>query len=252
MAIRGVLSDKDIVKNAAQNALKMMRDSGYEISGSLEVMVEPEPPFMGYTTQREAGHLIVVSGMALKSGMIEGLLIHEMSHIYRAEKNHPSYNENLLDRVTNNVIRKNMITEDYQVKILQQAINHIQDLYADDIAFKVFEKSKSFTEEQSFTFFLDWIKERPIDPKSTKDKWFNIGIMLNNCFAINNLSRHNVRDIGNQAENKAQRFLSQNISMKEDFSYCKNFMIGLKENTNDMEFERDLAEYLTTIIGLVK
>jgi len=45
-----LLSDKDAIKTAARNALKMMKDSGFEISDKLEVVVDPNLPFMGYTT----------------------------------------------------------------------------------------------------------------------------------------------------------------------------------------------------------
>lgn len=44
---------------------------------------------MGYSTKRKGGYVIVVSGMALKSGLVEGLLIHEMCHVYRTNMNHP-------------------------------------------------------------------------------------------------------------------------------------------------------------------
>jgi len=249
-----VSSDRDIVKNAMRNALRMMRDSGFEISNKLEVMIDPELPFMGYATKRKSGgHVIVVSGMALKSGLVEGLLIHEMCHVYRTDNNHPSHNTELLNSVGHAVIHKYQLTEDYQIKLVQQAINHIQDLYADDISFKVFEKSKAFTQDQAFDFFLDWINESPITSKTSKAKWLNVGMMLNNCFAVINLTRHNIKDIDNQAENKVQKFLSQvNASTKKEFAYFRNFMTNLKESPTETEFKKDLTEYLTRIAELAK
>jgi len=249
-----VTSDRDIIKNAAHNALKMMKDSRLEISDKLEVVLDPELPFMGYATKRkDGGHVIVVSGMALKSGLLEGLLIHEMCHVYRTNKNHPSHHHELLNSVGHGIIHKNELTEDYQIKLVQQAVNHIQDLYADDIAFKVFKESGSFTQDQVFIFFLDWIQDKPLNSKSTKAKWLNVGIMLNNCFATSNLIRHNIPDINNQAENKVQKFLSQtNNSMKKEFSYFRNFMANLKEDITEKEFEEDLTEYLARIVRLAK
>ena len=105
-------SDRDIVKNAMRNALRMMRDSGFEISDKLEVVLDPELPFMGYATKRSGGHVIVVSGMALKSGLVEGLLIHEMRHVYRTDNNHPSHNSELLNSVRHAAIHKYQLTED--------------------------------------------------------------------------------------------------------------------------------------------
>jgi len=250
-----VLSDRDNLKNAARNALRIMRDSGFEISERLEVVVDPELPFMGYaTTRRGAGNpVIVVSGMAFKSGLVEGLLIHEMCHVYRTDTNHPSHSSELLNRAGHAVIHKNQLTQDYQIKLVQQAVNHIQDLYADDIAFKVFEKSKAFTPEQAFDFFLDWINDTAFTSKTVKDKWLNVGIMLNNCFAQSNLIRHNIKDTDNRAENKVQKFLTQtNEAMKTEFAYFRNFMTNLKENPNPTQFKKDLTQYLTRVIQLAK
>jgi hypothetical protein len=63
--------------------------------------------------------------------------------------------------------------------------------------------------------------------------------------------RHGVLDVNNQAENKAQEFLSQtNERMREEFAYFEDFMTNLKENITEKEFEKDLTDYLTKIIGL--
>jgi len=40
--------------------------------------------------------------------------------------------------------------------------------------------------------------------------------------------------------------------MKKEFMYFKNFMINLKEDITEKEFEKDLTDYLNRIIGLVK
>jgi len=235
----GLSSDRDILEKAARNALKMMRGSGFEISDRLEVMLDPELPFMGYATQRRGGHVIVVSGMALKSGLVEGLLIHEMCHVYRTDTGHPSH--------------KNHVTEPYQIRVIQQAVNHIQDLYSDDIAFKVFDKTAAFPPEQIHNFFLTWITDTPITPRNTRERWLNVGIMLNNCFAISNLTRHNVRDIDNKAQNKIQRYLSQvDDQTKREFTHFKNLMTNLKEDTDEKQFHKDLAKYLTRIIELAR
>lgn len=246
-------SEKDFVKKATHNALKLMRDSGFEIKEKLEVVVDPDLPFMGYSTQRRDGHVIVVAGMALQSGAIEGLLIHEMCHIYRTEANHPSHSRGLLNRVGLHVIHEYHLTEDYQVKIIQQAVNHIQDLYADDLAFKVFEKSKAFPPEQAFAFFLDWIQDTPTEVTDDKDKWQNIGTMLNNCFALSNLTRHEIPDINNQAETKTQKLLSQvTDKLRKESTYFRNFMTNLARDPTPEQFEQDLSEYLKRIVELAK
>jgi len=248
-----MFQEQDKLAQTARNAVKLMRDSGFEIKGKIEVTVDSRLPFMGYATQRRSGHVIVVSGMALKSGLVEGLLIHEMCHIYRTENNHPSHSSRLLNPVGMHVIHENELSEDYQIRIIQQAVNHVQDIYADDLSFKVFEKSQAFTPEQAHSFFLEWINDNPLKERSSKDRWQNIGIMLNNCFAISNLARHGIPDLGSQAERAVQKFLSQvDDRIRNEFAYLRNFMTNLEENPAPQQFEKDLTEYLTRITRLTK
>jgi len=241
------------LQQAVHDAIEMMRDSGFMIKGKLEVSVNPELPFMGYSTQRHGGHVIVVSGGALKTDLVVGLLIHEMCHIYRTEAGHPSHNHQLLNRVGTHVIHENELDEDYEIRIIQQAVNHIQDLYADDLAFQVFRKGGAFTPEQAHSFFLEWIHKTPLEEKSSRDRWQNIGLMLNNCFAISNLTRHKIPDIDNRAENTVQEFLSKvEGRMKSEFAYLRNFMASLAEGVTGEQFEKALAEYLLRITRLAK
>jgi hypothetical protein len=241
------------VKDAVQNALHLMRDSGFAVSGKVEVSVDAALPFMGYSTQRAGGNLIVVAGRAVESGMIEGLLIHELCHIYRNKQNHPSHNKELLNRVGYNMLHEYELSKDYQVKTIQQAVNHIQDLYADDISFQVFKKSQTLTEEQSHTFFLDWINDTPLKGKSVKTRWLNVGTMLNNCFAFSNLTRHKIKDIESKVKKAVDRFLSQTgAGMKESFPYFREFMANLRENVTEQQFEKDLTEYLNKVVKLAQ
>lgn len=253
LRIKKVTSNQEDIETAARIALKMMQDSGFGISGSVEVTVDPDLPFMGYSTQRKGGNVIVVAGRAVETGMIEGLLIHELCHIYRTEKKHPSHNSKLLDRVGLHLIREYELTEDYQIQLVQQAVNHIQDLYADDLAFRVFQKSSVFSTEQAFEFFLDWISDSPTDSKRSKVRWLNVQTMLNNCFAISNLTRHDIPDINGQAEDKTRTFLSKtDAAMQREFSWFRNFMTNLKDDPSEDQFEKDLTEYLTRAIKLAK
>ncbi len=246
-------SNQRDVEIAARKAIEMMRVSGFEILGTVEVMIDPDLPFMGYSTQRKGGNIIVVAGRAVETGSIEGLLIHELCHIYRTEQKHPSHNSKLLDRAGLHMIHEYQLSEDYQVRLVQQAVNHVQDLYADDLSFEVFQKSSVFGVKQAFEFFLDWISDAPIESKSSKAKWQNAEIMLNNCFAISNLTRHHMPDINGQAENKIQVFLSKaDPTMQKAFLWFRTFMTNLKDAPSDDQFEKDVTEYLKKAIELVR
>jgi hypothetical protein len=208
---------------------------------------------MGYSTRRDGKDTIVVAGRALNSGMIEGLLVHEMSHVYRTHMHHPSHDHELLGRVEKYLLSKDGLKTDYQVAVIQEAVNHVQDLYADDVAFHVFSHNETFRNGHVFDFFLSWINEKPLDGKMPKMVWLNVGIMLNNCFVLSNIMRHGLPGVEDRATNKVQKFLSQtNERMKKEFWYFKDYMVGLKDDLGKKEFEKSLTDYLERVIGLAK
>ncbi len=243
-----------LVQEAFAKAFKMMSNAGFRLNNSIEVVVDENLPFMGYTTGRLDKNLIVVSGMALGSGLVEGLLIHEMSHIYRTETKHPSHNHDLLNDVVNSFISEYDLQEDYQLKILHRVVNHVQDLYADDIAFRVFEKNKDelFSMDVLGDFFYNWIKTSPANSADKiQQRWMNAAIMLNNSFALSNMERHGISDINNRATGANQKFLNtQDTKFFKEFAYFKDFMVSLRENVTELEFREQLREYLRRFIEL--
>jgi ketosteroid isomerase-like protein len=242
-------SDRELLEKAAQKAYQLMRYSGFKISSRLEVHVDPELSFMGYSTQKKEGHAIIVSGAALGSGFLEVLLIHEMSHICRSDAQHPSHNPRLLSQVIHDVASRNSLTESYQFEVIQNAINHIQDIYADDIVFQVLDKTRITSAEQMQEFFLTWINEEPIPQCEMKDRWQNVDIMLTNCFAASNLQRHDVKDSEAKLERRIQSYLSKTDDvMKRQFAYFRGYMTGLEKEVDEEKFKKGLSVYLEHVI----
>src|SRR5437879_9360512 len=102
------------VKVAKDNALEVMKKAGYDIGDVVQVMVDPQLPFMGYTMPRgNDKYRIVVSGGSVDSGLLEGLLVHEMSHVYRMKTRHLSHNGQLIEEAVNS-FGKNVAKYDYQ------------------------------------------------------------------------------------------------------------------------------------------
>ena len=242
-----------MVEKARTAALKMMKDASFEVTDTLQVLVDRKLSFMGYSTRRDGKDTIVVAGRALKSGMIQGLLVHEMSHVYRTHTHHPSHDHQLLGRVEKYLLGRNDLKADYQVAVIQEAVNHVQDLYADDVAFQVFSHNETFRNDQVFDFFLNWINDRPFDEETPKNVWLNVGIMLNNCFVLSNMIRHGFSDAEERAADKVQKFLSQtNDRMNREFRYFRDYMVGLKDDPGKEEFEKSLTDYLERVINLAK
>jgi len=244
---------KRTVNASFRKALEMMEKAGYGIGDNVSVVVDPDLPFMGYTFPSGGRHTIVVSGTAVDSGMLEGLLVHEMSHIYRMRSKHPSHDAEIINEAIGRIARRGF-DRDYQLKILHDVVNHLEDLYADDVAFKVLGRSKMFPVEVAGKFFLSWLTPEPVASGNTKrDGWINATIMLRNSFAISNMARHGIPDMGDQAKRLNTRFLSGLPGgTSESSEYFRNLMIGLKEDVAAEEFRKLLAEYLERFVELAE
>src|SRR5690348_13154258 len=216
---------QEIVGKARQTAMELMKKAGYDIGTKVKVVVDPQLPFMGYTMPQGGNFTIVVSGGAVGSGLLEGLLVHEMSHVYRIQTNHPSHNGQILQEAVDNLGKKTML-RDSQQKIVHDLLNDIQDLYADDISFKVLRNTPMMESDQMTKFLQDWVKDEPAksnDP--VMDGWVNASILTHNARAIAQMERHKVEDIGGRAEQANKKFLSQvSTRVAGRFEYFRNLL----------------------------
>ncbi len=242
-----------IVADLFQKALQMMKDAGYVVGNHVRVVVDPNLGFMGYTFPKDGQFTIVVSGAAVESGMLEGLLVHEMSHVYRMQTKHPSHNEQIINEVIGR-FEGPSLNRDYKQKIVHDLVNHIEDLYADDLAFKVFENSNIFPVEEVSRFFLSWLSPEPVMSGIAKrDRWVNMAIMLRNSFALSNMSRHGIPDIEQRARRINEKLLSAiPADMSKSFEYFHRVMVGLRQNVTESEFRTILGDYLGRFLLVVE
>ena len=151
----------------------------------------------------------------------------------------------MLSHIIHDVASHQPLTESYQFEVIQNAINHVQDIYADDIVFQVLDKTRIIGREQMQEFFLTWINEEPVPPCEMKERWKNVDILLTNCFAASNLKRHNVEDSEAKLERRIQSYLSKiDDTMKEQFAYFRGYMTGLEKEVDEEQFKEDLTVYL--------
>lgn len=220
----------------------MMRDAGYDIGNDVDVVVDPTLPFMGYTVPQRGRFKIVVSGMSLESGLLEGLLVHEMSHIYRIRTRHPSHNGTIMQEAVDNLGK----LEPYKEKILFDLLNDIQDLYADDISFQVIRKNGIMNEDQATDFLQSWIKDEPVKTGETrKDNWMNASIMEHNGRAMAQMQRHGVKDKDNRAGQANQRFLASIPSkIAEQYPYFEDLLKNLRQDLTIENYKVLLADLL--------
>ena len=223
-----------------------MQSAGFGITEEVDVFVDEKLSFMGYTREQNGKQIIVVSKWALDSGMIDGLLIHELSHVYRIETHHPSHNGTIHAKARREVFGEKKLA-DYQEEIVHTVINCIMDLYADDIFFKVW-KDKTIDLSD---FFLSWIRQ-PVEGVSEKNRWTNAGNVVSTAFAKSNLERHHVVDTDGKVEHAVNEFLSRvNPNIAEKFSYFTERMMSLPENITDEECTNLFVDYLQNFLSLL-
>src|SRR2546428_13903585 len=108
---------EESVRKARQTAIEMMKKAGFDIGTKVKVVVDPKLPFMGYTMPQGDSFTIVVSGGAVGSGLLEGLLVHEMSHVYRIKTSHPSHNGQILEEAVDNLRERVLLCEHQQKSV---------------------------------------------------------------------------------------------------------------------------------------
>jgi len=244
---------EESVRKARKTAIEMMKKAGFDIGPNVEVVVDPKLPFMGYTMPQGGNFTIVVSGGAVGSGLLEGLLVHEMSHVYRIQTNHSSHNGQILEEAIDNLGKK-VVLRDYQQKIIHDLLNDIQDLYADDISFKVLRNSPIMASDQMTRFLQDWVKDEPAKSRdAVMDGWINASIMTHNARAIAQMARHRVEDTGGRAEQANKSFLSQiSPRVAGRFEYFRNLLQNLREDMTAEEYRALLADYLRQFLEIAE
>ncbi len=235
------------LKKLENEALLMMEKSGFPVT-NVSVVLDVNLPYMGHTIEVDGLPVVVVSGMALDGELALNLIIHELSHVYRTQSCHPSHDSQLILSIIVWVMHGKAVHQ-YQEDALFAIINHIQDLYADDIFFKVFDKdtaNKNINE-----FFLGWIHAPLKKVKTREDSWTNSGYLLSASFADANLYRHNIKDGGGKLEKAINEFLNQcDKKVAEKYDFFKNFMITLPEEVTEKEYEKLLISYLVKFLKI--
>lgn len=243
----------EAVNKSFNNAVQMMAQAGLKIRDNIKVSVDPELPFMGYTMPEGNSFQIVVSGGAVGSGMLEGLLVHEMSHVYRIQTNHPSHNAMILEEVIEKLQSKSR-HHDYQQRILHDLLNDIQDLYADDLAFRVLRASPTRILDKIPEFLQGMVVDEPVKSEDkVKDRWVNASIMVHNARAIAQMARDRVEDAGGRAAESNRRFLDKvPADFAPKFPLFGNRLVSLKEEITEDEYRTLLVQHLNQFVELAE
>ena len=80
-------SQDEFLEESLDLAIKNMKNAGYELQNIVSIEIDPELQFMGYAKIDLNKSSIVVADWALDSDMLNGLILHELAHIYFTEIN---------------------------------------------------------------------------------------------------------------------------------------------------------------------
>jgi len=243
-----------LATEAFRVAANRMREAGFEVGGRIEVFVDPKLEVGGYSIRGEGDRFrIVASGRAVRSGRLDGLLLHEMSHIYRMRTNHPSHDSRIIEEATNRAA-EGVATEDYQRKMLHDLVNNVEDLYADDIAFPLMRKDGLLTADQEGRLFQEWVEDRPAESRdATRVRWENAWSLANNARAIAEMERQGVSDASGIAAVANRRLmLHMDPSAPVQFEYLRVLLVSLKEDITPDEYRAILIDYLARFLAIAR
>jgi len=150
-------------------------------------------PIMGATKSTKGHHTLFASLDAVRSNAFDGLLAHEMGHMIRTEVRHPSH-----DPAVYKAIGKEVRVPRAGLQALGEAFNHVQDIYADDLAFL------SGFDGRAHEFFRVWIEGN--SGRRARDRWANVSRSVTNGFALGNLRRHGLVQADDPLWTRAREF----------------------------------------------
>jgi hypothetical protein len=153
-------------------------------------------PIMGASRSLPERHTLFVSVQAVESDMLDGLIAHEFGHMVRTEEAHPSHRADVYG-----VMEKEVRIPPGAHEAFGQGFNHIQDIYADDLAFPVFSGRNG---RRAYDFFAAWV-DHNVNARG-KERWHNLGLAASNGFAIGNLVRHRLIANGDPLWDRARAF----------------------------------------------
>ena len=164
------------VRAVFEEVERRLGDRGLRVTWPVDVEIVAMA-IMGATKSARGHHTLFASLDAVRSDALDGLLAHEMGHMIRTETRHASH-----DPAVYKAIGKQVRVPRAGLQALGEAFNHVQDIYADDIAFL------SGFDGRAHEFFRVWIEGN--SRRRSRESWQNVSRSVTNGFALGNLKRH--------------------------------------------------------------
>lgn len=239
-----------IVDDSASRCFEMMKDAGFAVPSDIWLVVFPRLETPADTYQSGSDQVIRISPVAVRSrvhGGLDKILIHEMSHVYRRVSKHSSHNPEISGPIW--TVATKGFTKKYQYLLLKDALLDLDEIFAEDIAFKALQNVGIAWVDSAREEFQDLVRRTPIRSLRPGPRyWKNALLILNNSCWLAQMTRHSVVDGGERADKKNQELLSRLPPGAKSLStYCYDVMVGLKEEVTPEQYASLLQSYFSRL-----
>lgn len=228
-----------------------MAEMGYPVDAKVDFQFDPALPIMGYSRPLRTGYRVVAGKGALQDGLLLTLLTHELSHVQRMASGHPSHSQGAIQAAYDG-LRLDGPQQPYHDEILHDAINNVEDLYADGIAFEVLQEMGAVPSEGIGGFFLAWMKPRPEGGRDARERrWRAAHAMLGNARALAQIKQHGSASQIRQAKRINAELLAElPLPVAAAQPWFQAFYDNLRADVTEDDFARDLAEYVGRFVAV--
>lgn len=232
------------LQNTLNWAMERMRQKGYEVQSKVSLNVEPSLTIMGYAKKEGEVHRIMISEWALDSEMLGGLVLHELAHIYFAERDACSHDSGALEDVVEGLRERDGLRAK-ETEVLIDAFNHLQNVLVDDIVFAVMEDKER---EMAKRFFAEWVTDRP-----SGDPVADAALLSRNAFAFASLKRRNLFERESEMFYRNQALLSSlGGASEQEFAWMEEFLEGARAEWDREKFRGELENYFDRMLSLMR
>lgn len=243
----------EATRSSGRKVLAAMADMGYPVDARVEFRFDPELPIMGYSRPLRRGYRVVAGRSALQDKLLVTLLAHEISHVQRMASGHPSHSQEAI-RAAYDGLHLDGPQEPYHDEILHDAINNVEDLYADGIAFDIMRKMDAVPPEGIGGFFLAWMKQRPEPGRDARERrWRAAHAMLGNARALAQIKQHGSPAHVREAERINAELLSAlPPAVAGSQAWFQDFLDGLPSDVTEHDFATNLAQYVDRFVAVAE
>lgn len=243
MPVHATRTDKSL-QSTLDWAIERMKRSGYVVNSRVTLDVEPNLAIMGYARKDGQVHRIMISEWALDSEMLGGLVLHELAHIYFAERGACSHDGEVLEEVLDG-LRETDGLRTKETEYLVDSFNHLQNILVDDVVFKVMGEKER---EMAKRFFAEWVSDRP-----SGDPAADAALLSRNAFAVASLKRRGLFDAQSEMSYRNKAYVAaMGRDSEQEFEWLEAFLERSDPDSGRKQFREDLEMYFDRLLSLMR